>query len=329
MKNINKLLDGKPPREHFLKSNEVFVKRLYKLNDEKLHYDPESRYILVGDVPFDKVVRKNILNDEKLVDKVIREWEKKKEAILKAQKEFIKKYSNSNDTPEQELISFFNTHFDLEMLYMDNAIDAEYVYAIIKEVFKTESNRIPKASRVIMCPSDGKSFFEESNIIRLLHLGYQLSKKSPTQLTIFDDKDKQWYYSNGITRYSIGQMINGFNEVLENMDSEIEKYRGMYSINDVKDCYDQIKEMRIEQMRRRSEFLSINKKVSSYLQKHCPDNLHYLKFVDSGLIYNEENRLIRSKSMFYFTKKAIDSGINPLELFTKALKQREMRGLQR
>jgi hypothetical protein len=274
----------KPLREIMLQVHETEIKSIYNLpKDKKLHYNKESTQICIDETPFFEYFSDKLSNPT-FTSEMLQHRKIRKENIIKA-------HENPQKFSAEEI---FNLQFDYELLALDHLIDTTKVNKIAMSLEKDIDTYY--AQNYFLSPLTGKTFFDEIHIKDLESLGYQLVKKdnhSSEKNFFFENKGFQYFLKHTMTREKLIKIILDYESVKSKLE---EKYNSLqkdnYQITTAAEIYDEIKETRINQMKRRGTWQQL---VSKLPQKE----LNYITFVGNALDYNEDNRLLRSISFYH------------------------------
>ena len=276
----------KPLREIMLEVHEDRIKEIYEIhNCAKLAYDASSTDICVNGVPMYRYLYER-LNDAAFIDKLMDIRRKRRQAILDAHS------THSLHTPEEIL----NVQFDYELLGLDHLIDTEQVNVLCNGLESEFERNL--AHNILLAPASGRTFFEEINMKELEVVGYLLRASSPTteESFFFEGKDFEYLLKHTATRTKLLRIILEHDTVVRELKQRYETLPATYKeYRSVTEVYSTLKEMRIEQMRRRAA-------ASSILKRFEDKDKDYLRFVGEALDYNEDNRLLRSISFFHVMK---------------------------
>lgn len=121
-----------------------------------------------------------------------------------------------------------------------------------------------------------------------------LSKEQHTEHShFFVGKDFDYFLEHTMTRNKLIKIILEHESVVRSMEQRFNALSCVYSqYSSPEEVYSQIKELRLEQMRRRGSLFTV--------LSHCaPSEQSYLRFATDAMDYNEDNRLLRSISFYY------------------------------
>jgi len=215
------------------------------------------------------------------------------------------KYRGRKLMKRDELEDLFTNHFGYEQLAIDKYISEELLcLELLKHLPEEE---VEKTFGNLFIPYDGKTFFEESNVIRLKHIANILEPDNP--LTKAYDWD--WYREKSLTRHRIYDILSNYKGIVSQVSNEIEIVKNVFNINDFGDAIDAIKKIRYKQVNRRELVWESYQHASRISQRMA----NYLEIMKIGLPYNEDVRLQRSITFDIFSRNAIYGGMNPKKLY--------------
>jgi len=275
----------KPLREIMLDVHETRLKDIYDLPEScTLAYNDKSTQICVDNTPIYAFLH-NELNDSTFVDRLLNIRKKTRKKIINA-------HQNPSDYSSEDL---FNLQFDYELLGLDHLVDPERIQIeseCIKDRYKQDL-----AKRVLLTPISGRTFFEEVNIKELESLGNMQRNGCPMseEYFFFQDKGFEYFTKHTLTRNKLIRIILDNSKIIDSLKKRYEALPTVYSFESIKDIYSVIKDMRLEQMKRRCVIASVLNSVDKKKRK-------YLEFATYALEYNEDNRLLRSVSFFHIMK---------------------------
>lgn len=275
---------NRPLREIMLDVHETQVKRIFDIPlESKVNYNEESTQICVDGVPIYDFLGTKLFDESYTLE------------IMKLRREIrcnlVKAHSNPEKISSNEL---FHLQFDYELLALDHLVSSSMVKSIASNLEKGVDKCL--ADSLFLTPSTGRSFFEEVYIKELESLGYQLKQINHNVTEkgfYFENKGFSHFVRHTMTRDKLIKIILDHDSVVERLQNRYDNLRAYYpSFESPSEVYDVIKELRIEQMRRRSTWENLVSKLPTTEQK-------YLRFVGEALDFNEDNRLMRSISFYH------------------------------
>lgn len=225
------------------------------------------------------------------------------------------KYRKKNFLRKEELEDLFEQHFGYEQLTIDKFLSEEKLLLEISDILPSK-----EAKRVLgelLIPYDGKTFFEESNIIRLKHIGNILEPDNP----LTKSYNWNWYKEKSLTKYRVYDILENYVEIINKVASEIETVKEVFHVENHCDVIDRIRKIRFKQTKRR-EIVQEHYKSASDLSQRIAN---YLEIMKIALPYNEDVRLQRSVSFDIFSKNALLKGYNPKKLYREFQVERQKR----
>ncbi|MGM5483195.1 MAG: hypothetical protein ACQESF_07050 [Nanobdellota archaeon] len=274
----------------------------YEKSAKDILYKPE---ILVKNHVFDLFTK-----NTSLTDKIKKLQKERRNNVLKTHE----KFRNRSVLTKNELNEIFNSHFGYEQLAIDKFVSEEKFLNILKENLP-ESNAKQLFGK-LMIPYDGKTFFEESNIIRLKYLANKIDPKN----SIVQKYDWNWFREKSLTRHRIYDILENYHSIVSKVAAEVDVVRKTYEIKYSSDAIKSIQNIRFKQTRRREEVYQTYSIAGNMSQEIN----HYLEFLKIALPYNEDVRLIRSASFDIFSRFALQNKCSPKELYREfQLKRQE------
>lgn len=281
------MIPKKPLREIMLDAHEDEVKSIYGIpKSRRLHYNHESTQICVESIPIFSYLSDRIF-DPGYTREIVEIRQERRQKIIDAHSQ-PQKYSSEK---------IFHLQFDYELLAIDHLVDTELACKMAGNL-DSDIDRIC-AKNYFLIPSSGKTFFEEVHLKELESCGFQLleaRKDSSEKDFFFENKGFDYFLRHTMTRDKLIRIIMDYDSVLSRMkkryDSLIKYNSQMESPSEI---YDRIKDIRMDQMRRRCARLSLSSKLGAKEQD-------YISFIGNALDFNEDNRLLRSISFYYIMK---------------------------
>jgi hypothetical protein len=280
--------------------------------DAYLHYEESATDILLKP----GILLKNYLFDiwcenTALIHKITNLQKERRKKLI----ETHTKYRHKTVLKKEELEDLFNQHFRYEQLAIDKYISEELLgIELSKNLPEKEAQKIFEN---LLTPYDGKTFFEESNIIRLKHLGNILDPNN--HLT--KEYNSEWYREKSLTKHRIYDILENYVAIVHKVDEEIAEIKSIFNIKNHTDIIETIKRIRYKQTNRR-EIIQTNYEKASEIS---PRIKNYLEIIKIGLPYNEDVRLQRSISFNIFSKNSLLIGENPKELYREFQTNRQKR----
>ena len=169
-----------------------------------------------------------------------------------------------------------------------------------------------------MQPS-ARSFYTQQRMFTLMHQGYQQTKFEPyhERAQWFEQFNDAWFFKSCATKHRLVDILQQYTpewEVNFAKENKVEET----SLNDTYEL--------MRDLHRRIIVDSI--RAESTLVKYINENLHlsdYMRFVSASMEYNEELRLMRSKSVVSMIHGARQKGIEPYQVFLDVLTDRKNR----
>lgn len=275
-----------------------------------LHYEEMATDILLKPgVLLKDYIFNTWCQNTKLTEKfVILQKERRKRLI-----ENHAKYRSQKSMQKWELEDLFSQHFGYEQLAIDKYLSEEKLF------LELSKNLPPENAQKVFCnlliPYDGKTFFEESNIIRLKYIGYLLEPDNP----LTKEYNWDWYREKSLTKHRIYDILENYSDIIDKVASEVEVVKTIFNIKTHEDIVDKIKRLRYKQASRR-ELVRDHYEGASIISQRIAN---YLEIMKIALPYNEDVRLQRSISFDIFSRNALDSGNNPKELYREFQLERQ------
>jgi len=221
--------------------------------------------------------------------------------VLGFQKRYRDKLISVIENPTDDYVADWDTHMDYEAIIMDKILDLE---------------KLP--AEALMQPS-ARSFYTQQRRFTLMHQGYQQTKFEPyhERAQWFGQFNDAWFFKSCATKHRLVDILQQYTpawEVNFAKENEVEQA----SLNDTYELMrDLHRDMIIESIR-----------AKSILEKFINDNPRleqYMKFVSAAMEYNEELRLMRSKSVVSMIHAARADGTEPYQVFLDILIDRKNR----
>ena len=277
----------KPLREIMLDTHSNDVKQLFEIpQHKKLHYNKESTQICVDNEPIFTYFSEKVF-DSGFTSRINKIRSKRRTKIIEAHSK------PSNYSAED----FFHLQFDYELLAIDHLVDVELASNMTKRL-NSETGNYP-AQNYFLTPASGKTFFEEVYLKELESLGHHLLKTRDHRSEkdfFFSDKNFNYFLKHTMTRDKLIRIILDYGSVESKIRKRYDSLTSTYQeFKTTTEVYDRIKDIRIEQMRRRGTRALLSSKLTDKERT-------YLDFVGAAFDFNEDNRLLRSISFYHVMK---------------------------
>jgi len=205
------------------------------------------------------------------------------------------------DNPTPDFVADWNKHMDYEAIIMDKMLDLE---------------NLPVEA--LMQPS-ARSFYTQQRIFHLMHQGYQLTKHEPyhEQAQWFEQFNDAWFFKSCATKHRLVDILQQYTPEWEASFAKENRVEE----SSLDSTYKLMKEIH----RRR---MIDAERAQSALDRFINENPHlseYMRFVSASIEYNEELRLMRSKSVVSLIHGARHEGIEPYQVFLDVLRDRKER----
>ncbi|MBC8494797.1 hypothetical protein H8D36_01455 [archaeon] len=287
METTKRDIPKKPLREIMLEAHREQLREIYQLPSSGIiAYNEESTQICIDSQPL-FLFLEDTLEDPEFRRRLLNIRTERKNKILQA-------HQNSKYISAEEM---FDLQFDYELLGLDHLVDAEIVKDKCKSISQTADRELAQSQ--LFTPNTGVTFFEEVGIKELEVLGYQLLRLNgygSEKDFFFAGKGCNYLMKYTATRDKLIRII------LDN-DAVVSRIKERYGVlldnnpqfESASQVFDEIKSIRLDQIRRRGTWQLLASKADSKEQS-------YIGFVGAALAYNEDNRLLRSVSFHHVMK---------------------------
>ncbi len=274
-------------RQMFLDAHKPLIAHIYCLPSDDLKFDNTVTEVMHKD-DFVGDVAIEFLMTKEGVDRV-----------LGFQKKYRNKLLTVLEKQTDDFVADWDTHMDYEAIIMDKILDLE---------------KLP--AEALMQPS-ARSFYTQQRMFTLMHQGYQQTKSEPyhERAQWFEQFNDAWFFKSCATKHRLVDILQQYTpewEVNFAEENEIEE-------NSLDDTYELMKDLH-----RRT--IMDSRRAKSSLVKFINENpslSDYMRFVSASMEYNEELRLMRSKSVVSMIHGARQEGIEPYQVFLDVLKDRK------
>lgn len=270
-------------REMFLEMHRPKIVHEYKLQSTNIQFDDTITNIQIDGQPIGPAIF-NLLRKKENVERLI-------QIKNKTKKELQKSYS----MPLHDYRKKWGKHLNYESLIMDKLID------------------LKKISTELLTVQSGRSFYNLKTAMSIMHQGHRIAKQTPTheKADWFRQFNDYWYARNSCTKHRLIDILQQHHIGWEQKFAETNKQ----TINTLEEALETLKELQIE----RIMFASKSKQAYQKAKKEFPELTHYLTFVSASQEYDEELRLLRSRSVYDFIKGCVQAQKNPYDEFVDIL----------
>jgi len=276
-------------REMFLDAHKPLIAHIYNLPTDELKYDNTIT---------------EVMYKGECVGEVVTDFLKSKEGVervFKFQKQYRNNLINILQNPTDNYINDWDVHMDYESIIMDKMINF---------------NILPIESLIVL---SGRTFFEQQRIFKLLHQGYQQTKNEcyHERAQWFSQFDDKWYFKSCATRHRLIDILQQYTEQWEKKFVQQNKIEH----KSLEDTYDEIKNIHRDMMVKSAAA----ENILSEIIKNRPEIKEYQRFVSASMEYNEELRLLRSRSVVSMIYRAKQDGKEPYGIFIDVIQTRKQR----
>lgn len=279
-------------RQMFLDAHKPLIAHIYCLPSDNLKFDDTVTEVMLGEDYVGNVAIDFLMTKEGV------------DRVLDFQKRYRENLIAVHENPTPNFVADWDKHMDYESIIMDKILDLESLPA-----------------EALMQPS-ARSFYTQQRMFSLMHQGYQLAKYEPyhEQAQWFEQFDDAWFFKSCATKHRLVDILQQYTPEWESnfaKENEVEK-------SSLDDTYELMKDLH-------RGIMMDARRAQSTLDRFINDNPHlsdYMRFVSASIEYNEELRLMRSKSVVLMIHGARNDGIEPYQVFLDVLTDRKDR-LQR
>ena len=254
-------------REMLLDCHRLKIMSDYCIPAGWIHFDPTVSELMLDDTPLPSALF-SFLKSERGSSRI--------RALRAQSKQQLETILNDNSADYRIV---WNKQLDYESLVMEKMIDLDAV--------PCELLTVPL----------GRSFFEQHRKICLMHQGYQLSQttdKNGERAQWFSQWNDEWFLSNAMTKHRLLYILHNYD------DSWQQRFHDMNKPE--KDTLDKTFEaMRQVYDRQRLSGAKTMQALNDFVARY-PDMKHYAIFVTDAMEYNDELRLLRSRSAYRFIR---------------------------
>lgn len=279
----------KEAREILLETHRPKIIAEYGLPSDDLHYDDSKTELefegeFVGRFLYDKLHQADVT-----------------QTLIGIRLDTRKKLLASLEDHAIDPVEQWNLHQDYESLVMDKMLDLE---------------RIPPS---VLTVQSGETFFKRQAMYSLMHQGYQLVRIGETgneRSDWFRQWNDAWYTQMGHTKKRILDILHDFGPgwVESFAATNTLKYS---SIDEVFEGMKDLQRMRMECSGRSM------RAYASELASH-PEHEHYYDFTAHAMEYNDELRLLRSRSVYRFLRACEEDKVtDAFERFLEVMGERK------
>ncbi len=281
--------DRMKARQMFLDAHKPLIAHVYGLPSDDLKFDDTITEVMHQD-RFIGDVALDFLMTEKGIKRVLR-----------FQKEYRDKLISALENPSGDYVRDWDSHMDYEAIIMDKVLDLK---------------RLP--AQALMQPS-ARSFYGQQEIFALMHQGYQLSKNEPNHEKShwFSQFNNSWYFKSCATKH---RLIDILQQHTSQWEIDFAK-NNVVEQSSLDETYDLMRGLQ-------AKIIKNSRMAKNTLEKFVNDNpqlSEYMQFVSASIEYNEELRLMRSKSVVSLIHGARKEGIEPYQVFLNVLADRKIR----
>ncbi len=279
-------------RQMFLDAHKPLIAHIYRLPSDDLKFDDTVTEVMLGEDYAGKVAIELLMTKEGV------------DRVLDFQKRYRDDLVEVLENPTQDFVADWDKHMDYEAMIMDKLLDLEILPA-----------------EALIQPS-ARSFYNQQRMFSLMHQGYQLTKYEPRheRAQWFKQFDDAWFFRTCATKHRLIDILQQYTPEWEARfakENEVEESSldGIYEL--MRDLHRRI--------------MADARRARSTLDKFIKDNPHlseYMRFVSASIEYNEELRLMRSRSVVSMIHGARLEGMEPYKVFLDVLRARKDR-LQR
>jgi hypothetical protein len=276
-------------REMFLEMHRPKIVSDYRTPSGNIHFDPTITELMINDVFIGEVMAEQ-LHEGAEVQRISKMRASNKQRLLDAY-----------DLPLDDYIEKWEIHLDYESLIMDKLIDLQ---------------RVPVK---LLTVTSGRTFFHQQAMYSLMHQGFQQAQKEPNheQSQWFSQWDNRWYCKHGATRYRLIDILQQYTPEWIDDFAEMNTPK----TDSLSETYGKMEKMH----RTKMLCAGLSKFRLKAYSEHRPTEAHYFRFVAEAMEFNEELRLMRSKSVFDFIQGCQKAEKVPYEEFIRILNDRQQR----
>ena len=275
-------------RQMFLDAHKCKIASDYSLPSSKLYFDDTVTEIVNGDKPIGQIAF-DFLSSARGVKQIL--WIQKKH-----KSRLVECLDGAADYR-----AAWDAHMDYESIIMDKMIDLALL-----------------PPEVLVVPS-GRTFYMQQRKFSLMHQGYQLAKKEPynERAQWFSQWDDKWFVRFASTKMRLIDILQQYSPKWERDFAESNSPQ-MENLNET------MEELRECQRRTMFQGARASQTIKRF-KRDNPQLRNYMEFVTASLEYNEELRLLRSRSVMNLIEGAVDDGKVPYDVFIDVLVERKER----
>jgi len=276
-------------RQMFLDAHKPIIAYIYCLPSDDLKFDNTVTEVMHGNVYVGNAAIDFLMTKEGV------------DRVLSFQKRYRNKLLSVLEKPTGDYVADWDTHMDYEAIIMDKMLDLE---------------KLP--AEALMQPT-ARSFYIQQRMFTLMHQGYQQIKFEPhhERAQWFGQFNDAWFFKSCATKYRLIDILKQYTpewEVKFAKQNKVEYPSLCDTFESMRDIHRTILSDSIRAKSTLVKFINENTSLSDYM-----------RFVSASIEYNEELRLMRSRSVVSMIHGARQDGTEPYQVFLDVLTDRKNR----